>query len=201
MKKGDFQTKLAIITPYYNTLEYTQRLAEVLKPQLTDEVEWFIIDDGCNEDKLDNLPATIIHLKENSGGASIPRNIGLDFANSEYITFIDSDDMVTNDYIQTILDKINTEYFDYCYFGWSSPSFFVEINEEPPKWNCSVWNCVYNSKQIGEERFNPDIVIGEDYDFNLRVKKGVRKNINKILYYYNDTPNSLMKRATNEQIQ
>ena len=42
--------RLSIITPYYNTLEYTKELAKVLEPQLTDEIEWLIIDDGCNEE-------------------------------------------------------------------------------------------------------------------------------------------------------
>lgn len=37
--------KLSIITPYYNCLEYIKKLAEVLEPQLTNEVEWIIADD------------------------------------------------------------------------------------------------------------------------------------------------------------
>ena len=37
--------KLSIITPYYNCLEYTKKLATILEPQLTDEVEWIICDD------------------------------------------------------------------------------------------------------------------------------------------------------------
>lgn len=41
--------QLSIITPYYNTLEYIKKLRDVLEPQLTDKIEWIIIDDGCNE--------------------------------------------------------------------------------------------------------------------------------------------------------
>ena len=201
MKKEVSQIKLSIITPYYNTLEYTKRLAEMLEPQLTDEIEWIIIDDGCHEQILDVLNATIIHLPKNSGGASIPRNYGLDIAKGKYITFIDSDDRISKDYIQTILDKINNDTFDYCYFNWCSHAFTIIIEDEPPEWNCSVWNCIYKRKTIGKNRFNPELVIGEDYDFNIRVRKGVRSNINKMLYFYSDTPNSLMKRDTNAKIQ
>ena len=92
-------------------------------------------------------------------------------------------------------------YVDYCYFNWCSHAFTIIIEDEPPEWNCSVWNCIYKRKTIGKNRFNPELVIGEDYDFNIRVRKGVRSNINKMLYFYSDTPNSLMKRDTNAKIQ
>jgi len=188
--------KLSIITPYYDVLEYTKKLAEVLEPQLTNETEWIIINDGCNEKELDGFKANVIHLKENSGGASVPRNAGLDVAKGKYIAFIDADDMISENYIEKILKKINTEDFDYCYIGWQSPNFSVIIDEKPPEWNMCIWNCIYKKEIIGNERFNPEIIIGEDYDFNVRVRKGKRTSIKEYLYYYNDTPNSLIKRMS-----
>ena len=156
--------KLSVVTPYYNCLEYTKKLAEILEPQLTNEVEWIIIDDGCNETELDNFKAKVIHLPINSGGASVPRNAGINLARGEYIVFIDSDDQIMPNYIETILNKINSEDFDYCYFGWESPSFKIIIEDEPPAWNLCVWNCIYKKDIIGNERFNPEIIIGEDYE-------------------------------------
>ena len=150
---------------------------------------------GCNETELDNLKAKVLHLSTNSGGASVPRNAGLIEAKGEYITFIDGDDQIMPNYVNIILNKINSEDFDYCYFGWKSPHFTVMIDEEPPAWNLCVWNCIYKREIIGNEKFNPSIIIGEDYDFNTRVRKGKRANIKDILYYYNDNPNSLMSRA------
>ena len=187
--------KLSIITPYYNALEEIKKLAEVLVPQLTEETEWIIIDDGCNETKLDEIKTTVIHLKENSGGASVPRNKGLDNATGEYITFIDSDDLVSSNYVRTILDKTKEDW-DYCYIGWKSRQLEVLITKEPPSWNCCIWNCIYKKDIIGKERFDPKLKMAEDYDFNKRVRKGKRGNIKEILYFYNiDTPNSLSKQA------
>lgn len=42
--------QLSIITPYYDTLEYTLELVKVLEPQLTDDIEWIIGRKGsiCN---------------------------------------------------------------------------------------------------------------------------------------------------------
>ena len=187
--------KLSIITPYYNALEEIKKLAEVLVPQLTNEVEWIIIDDGCNEKELDTIKAKIIHLKENSGGASVPRNIGLDNAKGEYIAFIDSDDCVLGNYIQKILDKTK-ENWDYCFMSWTTRQMDVIITKEPPTWNCCIWNCIYKRELIGKERFDPKLKMAEDFDFNKRVRKGKRGNIKDILYLYNiDTPNSLSKQA------
>lgn len=184
---------LSIITPYYKRLEYIKELANVLEPQLDNDVEWIIIDDGCNEKELDNLKAKVYHLPTNSGGASVPRNIGLDNAKGKYITFIDSDDLVSEDYIKEIKKSFKYNY-DYCYFSWKSRIQEIWITNNPPKWNCCVWNCIYKKDLIGDIRFNPDLRIAEDYEFNQKVRKGVHRCINKILYYYNiDTPNSLIK--------
>lgn len=133
--------KLTLITPYYKTLNETKELANILEPQLTDEVEWIIIDDGCNETELDNLPAKVIHLENNSGNASIPRNIGLDNAEGAYIGFIDSDDMISQRYIEVLLNKINEETFDYCLFSWKykqNDLGAVIITDQPPAWNQSI---------------------------------------------------------------
>ena len=177
--------KLSIITPYHDTLKYFKELAKVLIPQLNNEVEWIIVDDGSNEVTLDILNAKVIHLKENSGNASIPRNIGLDNAEGEYIAFIDSDDLVVPNYIDIILNKINTSDFDYCYISWESKYGKRIIEDEPEKWNTCVWNCIYKKDLIGNKRFNPEFNIGEDKRFNDIVRKGKKENIKEILYFYN----------------
>ena len=190
--------QISIITPYYQTLQRTKRLAQILEPQLDDRIEWIIIDDGCHEKALDKLKARVIHLDKNSNGASIPRNVGLDLARGKYILFIDSDDTVSNNYISRIRKEIeeNGHNFDYCYIGWHSPYNTIIIEDKPPEWNLCIWNCIYKKEQIGESRFNPNIRLGEDGDFNSRVRKGRKSSIKEVLYYYDaDTPNSLMKRG------
>lgn len=189
--------KLSIIIPYYDRFEQINKLIGVLSPQLTDEVEVIVVDD-CSPTPIlimDNRIKTI-RLEENSGGASVPRNVGLDNATGEYITFIDSDDLVKPNYIEKILNKINTTNFDYCFFSWESKVNKIIIRNNPPSWNCCVWNCIYKKEKIGNERFDPKLKIAEDYDFNKRVRTGKKENIIDILYYYEiDTPNSLIKQG------
>lgn len=174
--------KLSIITPYYKTLEYTKRLREVLEPQLTSEVEWIIVDDGCNEKELDKFKAKVVHLPENSGGASKPRNIGLDNAAGEYIAFIDSDDLVSEDYIQRILHKLGV---DLIYLSWKGNSMIVPIIDKPPKWNCAVWCRVYRREIIGNIRFDETLRVAEDWKFNEQIKPTTTKSIKEYVYFYN----------------
>lgn len=159
-------------------------MAKVLEPQLNDNVEWIIIDDGCKEKELDKIKAKVIHLDNPSGNASRPRNVGLDNAKGEYISFIDSDDLVSDDYVKKILDKTKEEW-DYCYMSWTSNNGTYIIENKPPKWNTSVWNCVYNKSLIGDIRFNESKNIAEDEEFNIKVRKGIKANIKDILYKYN----------------
>ena len=181
--------RLSIITPYYDTLEETKRLAEVLIPQLTDEIEWIIIDDGCNEKELDKLKANVIHLPTNSGGASKPRNVGLDNAKGEYVAFIDSDDLVSDDYIETILPKLKT---DIIFLSWRSQVHNIVVINKPPKWNCAVWCRIYR-REIINTRFDENLKIAEDWKFNQEIKYESYTHISKQIYYYNIRENSLIR--------
>ena len=189
--------KLSIIIPYYKKYEEVKKLLDTLLKQKTEEVEIIVVDDGCNETRLDQFrDITVIHLEENSGGASIPRNKGLDIAKGDYICFIDADDLVKDNYISTILNKIKTSEFDYCYFSWECSTHKVIIKDEPPKWNCCVWNCIYKRDLIGGTRFRKDLKMAEDFYFNKEVRKGKRENITEVLYYYNqDSKDSLTKQG------
>lgn len=200
MKSEDLSTNkilLSIIIPTYNRNESLIRLLQVLQPQITNEVEVIVVDDHSDNELKLEFPTWLkyIRLEENSGGASIPRNKGLDIAKGEYITFIDSDDLVSDDYIETILEKTKEDW-DFCYISWQGKSNKVIIRDTAPTWNCCVWNSVYKRDLIGDKRFDPKLKMAEDYDFNRKVRNGKKANITKILYYYNeDTPNSLTKQG------
>lgn len=175
---------ITIIIPFYERLHYLKTLLYILEKQIDDSIEVIVVDDGSNCKYLDSIHfIKVIHLKENSGGASVPRNVGLDISQGKYIAFIDSDDLVSDDYIKTLKDKINDEKFDYCFISWRYKEHDVIIKDEPPYWNTCVWNCLYKRELIGDKRFNPDIIVGEDKDFNERVRHGKHTNIEKPIYF------------------
>lgn len=188
-----YDKKLSIIIPYYNTKSYTDKLLDILDKQINSDIEIILVDDGSDEPYKSKYKwLRHYRFRKNSGSASKPRNKGIDVSKGENIVFIDSDDIVTNDYVQTLLDKINSEEFDYCLFSWHFKDKDIIIEDEPPFWNTSACNCIYKRELIGNERFDSTIRIGEDGDFNKRVRKGKKANITKVLYYYvTDNPNSV----------
>ena len=98
--------RLSIIIPYYNTKNYTKELLDALAPQMTEEVECIVVDDGSDEKfATEHKWVKIIHKK--NGGPASARNRGIDESKGEYIVFIDSDDMVPDYYVKKILEEID----------------------------------------------------------------------------------------------
>ena len=194
--------KLSIIIPCYNAEPYINELLNVLDKQVNDLVEVIIIDDGSRKEfTTDYKWATVI--RQFNQGAAAARNTGLDNATGEYIAFIDSDDLVVDNYISTILKKIETEEFDYCYLswkafgGWNCNVQLTSINDKFPAFNLCVWNRIFKRDMIGDVRFNTNKPIAEDAEFIRDVKEEGKKKafIKEYMYLYrSNTPNSLTKK-------
>ena len=175
--------KLSIIIPYYKTYELTEKLFDVFIPQLTDEVEVFLVDDGCNEERLDkyNKKVNIIHLEENKG-MSYALNVGIKKATGKYIGFVDSDDMVTENYIEELINAINEHNEDLIYLDWKD-MHNGEIVNRPS--NTAQWRSIYKKEII--PLFDENIKHASDVPFQEEVEKEPRTRyyIDKVLYIYN----------------
>lgn len=200
--------KLSIIIPAYNAGPYIYELYGNLKPQLTDEVEVIVVDDGSRIPVEEKEGFKVI--RQNNQGVSAARNTGIDNAKGEYIAFIDADDYVSDSYIKTILAKIEKEHFDYCYLSWKTFGngwrYEVRLNsitDKFPPFNLCVWNRIYKRDMIGDVRFNTKKPIAEDAEFIRMVKEKDYKKafISEFMYFYRaDTPNSLTKRYSNGEL-
>lgn len=97
--------KVSIIVPVYNTEQYLSRCIDSILAQTFDDFELILVNDGstdnsgkiCEEYAQKDNRIKVIH-KEN-GGVSSARNLGLDEAKGEWITFIDSDDYISDTYL------------------------------------------------------------------------------------------------------
>lgn len=183
--------KLSIIIPYYNTLDLTIKLLRELAIQKKEEVEIIIIDDYCknefssikvaSDDVLLKTKATIINHEHNTG-VSKSRNDGLDLAKGQYIAFIDSDDMVMPNYIESLLKLIDERNEDIIYFNWLDVNT-NEVIRHPS--NPAVWKAIYKREIL--PRFEECYKAKEDYFFNEELDKHeyTKYYYDKVLYIYN----------------
>lgn len=198
--------KLSIIIPYYNAKEYTDELLDVLAPQITDEVECILVDDGSEKPFKTKYKWCKVFRKEN-GGCATARNVGLDNAIGEYISFIDADDLVPSYFVQKLLETAKNKP-DVIEFSWKSLSATegVQHNKKLNKptdrlTNPSVCTRAFKRTFIGNVRFNEKKDSTEDEDFSRRVgfldptNKFTRSIIPEYMYYYRTAvTNSKIKR-------
>lgn len=104
-KSGKKYPLISIIIPVFNAERYLDKCLDSLARQTYKNTEIILVDDGSTDSSYGRcLEFTRLHdnahvYRKENGGASEARNYGLDRARGAYITFIDSDDYVDDDYI------------------------------------------------------------------------------------------------------
>ena len=182
--------KLSIIIPYYNTQEMTAELLSVLVPQINNETEIVLIDDGSEKPFMFSLRYDRVeYIRKENGGVSSARNVGLEKAKGDYIVFIDSHDLVSPDYIEQIFDAIKSNP-DTVYISWRSidrklGKIIESESDEFNPWNRCVWNRVFKREWLNGLRFNEGMQVAEDDDFLKRLPEAKSKTyISKPIYFY-----------------
>lgn len=112
---------VSIIVPIYNVEKYLHRCMETLINQTIENIEIIMVDDGspdnchqlCDEYAKKDKRIHVIH-KEN-GGLGFARNSGLEIATGEYISFVDSDDYVTEDMCEKLYQAAKRNNADVVY--------------------------------------------------------------------------------------
>lgn len=199
--------KLSIIIPAYNADAYLPQLLATLDKQMQKGIEVIIVDDGSRIPVQTEYKWAKV-IRERNGCPGLTRNVGLDVAKGDYIAFIDADDLVTDDYIALVMEKIN-EGFDYCYLswktlpgGWQCQVLIRDEKDKFPAFNLCVWNRIYKRSLIEGLRFSPKKAWSEDADFIYRLKeRGKKAFISKPIYLYrSDTPDSWTKKMMTGRI-
>lgn len=225
---------IAIILPVFNSQEHLYECLESIKSQSYPFFNVFMVDDGSTDSspkilqEYSNTDNRFIHLHKTNEGPSSARNFALDFIfkestarQFEYISFIDSDDIVDKDFLSQLIccAARNSADIVVCnYFRFSSTQNTVtpiknenrEINitktdflrlifsQEP--WNLKngcggmMATKLYRASNLLQIRFPPAGMV-EDEFFNLQLigEVNVRKitYITNELYGYRNNPNSL----------
>ena len=159
--------KLSVIIPAYITSEkgakglalLAQKVAGQINPE---EHEVVVIDDASPEIKASDLAPGVAYyrLPENSGVA-IARNFGIDNTTGDYIVFLDADDDIPEDFIAILSDRIA------CETQQDGRADIVQFKAQHEDGNIAypepcAWGKLIKREWIGEDRFDPDQLIGEE---------------------------------------
>ena len=194
--------KFSIIIPFYNAEPYIYELLDCLNPQITEDIEVILIDDGSKEPFKSKYPWLKVIRQDNKGLAGA-RNTGIEKSTGEYLAFIDADDLVATDYVQQVINKIDKEHFNICEVSWKSLPGGVKHDYKLNSVNDCLGNpsaCtrVFKRSYIGENRFNEQKRATEDEDFSRKLGYMHIKDksvITDYMYFYRTTtPNSLSKK-------
>ena len=102
--------KISVIIPVYNVELYLERCIKSILCQTYKDFELLLVDDGSPDksgeicDHYKNIDSRIRVIHKENGGLSDARNVGVLSAAGEYITFVDSDDYVSSNYLEYLLD-------------------------------------------------------------------------------------------------
>ena len=154
--------KISVIVPVYNAEKYLHRCVDSILAQTFTDFELLLVNDGskdtsgevCDEYATKDSRVRVFH-KEN-GGVSSARNIGLDNAKGEWISFVDSDDWLNVNMFQEMYDcailtladavycDINMVFKDYGQV-YKAASFSEDKTALMRNYIASVWTSLCNT--------------------------------------------------------
>lgn len=97
------ETLLSVIVPVYNVEKYLVKCVDSILDQTYSDLEVILVNDGSRDssgricDTLAQKDPRVRVIHQENGGLSRARNVGIEAATGEYITFVDSDDWIEAD--------------------------------------------------------------------------------------------------------
>lgn len=210
---------LSVIVPVYNAECCLPRCIDSILAQSYRNFELLLIDDGSKDrssaicDEYSERDDRIKVFHKDNGGVSSARNLGLDKAQGEWITFVDSDDSVSVSYLENLVSHskgvdLVISYAEIIYsdgqhkrevYGSNlvTNNYDALFVDNDLNWHTSPWAKLYNRSLCEDKRFVEGMHIGEDlcflYDYMLGCSK-VYVSSDTDYFYYVDNLSSLTKR-------
>lgn len=214
---------LSIIIPVYNAEKYIGNILKKLDKQANNEIEIILVDDGSKDSSFEICTAfadkndCFVAFHQENQGASAARNKGIDLSSGNYIVFVDSDDDVSDNFIEIICDLCRRASADIIQLDWYNETDGESVCQrmELPTGKISVdtysefvlsqisnppWNKVYNADIVRKHGiyFDTDLVMGEDVVFTLKFMEYV-KNVfaaHESVYHYRRNEYGLCENTT-----
>lgn len=211
------QKVVSIIVPIYNLKTYLYRCVDSILNQTYKQIEVILVDDGssdgsneiCERYATKDKRVNVVH--KHNGGLSDARNVGLNIATGDYITFIDGDDWYDNNAISKLVDGFTNDAVGVCYMGMNNVNKELMVVGQDYNTPCisnskefifkvcnglvgtSVCSKMFSRKIIAEQRFKTGR-LNEDFLFLNSVLLDFDILVNTIDYngyYYYSRENSI----------
>ena len=224
MMKNDYL--VSIVIPVYNVEKYVEKCLLSVINQTYKNLEIIVVNDGTKDNSLKicemlkEKDARIKIINQENAGLSCARNTGIENASGEYICFVDSDDFLDKDFIDTLLSNALQNNVDICacdfwYIDESNKKWSLKIKKDKKYSNMEalkdilldtqetevmIWNKLYKLELF--KKNNIRFPVGKLHEDNYTTYKlyyfsnGVYF-VNKKLYYYLQRNDSIMGKKFN----
>lgn len=202
--------KLSVIIPVYNVATYIEFCVNSILKSIECSLEIILIDDGSTDDSpeicdsIANRDNRVRVFHQFNAGQSVARNKGLSEATGKYICYVDSDDLVSGEMINIMINSLDNCNADFAICNYKKISYdcldvptdkellseymWVDNKEffnHLSVYLLQVWNKVYRRERISNLRFKEGMIY-EDVYYTFELAKMMNKAIyfNSVMYYY-----------------
>lgn len=177
--------KVSIIIPIYNSEKYLNRCFDSILNNNYKNLEVITVNDGSKDNSqkiideyVEQYPKIFKSIEQKNQGIGAARNNGMKKATGKYIMFVDNDDYIDKDYINTYVNEIEREDLDVIISGYrradDEKTLFSVTLDNKYEWSKYVsiapWGKIYKKEFLDNNDIKFMITpIGEDVYFNLKV--------------------------------
>lgn len=197
---------ISVIVPVYNGQDYLEGCIRSIEEQTYHKTEIIIVNDGSTDntgkvcetlrEAYDNIRVIALDDK----GVSAARNIGIQEAKGDYLTFVDADDRLCRETLQILYDCLSDTESDIAgcrFFLWKNETEWEEHSREkvekkaylkprvftPDTYvkdailqgNSRCWSKLYRREILRGIRFEEGLTIGEDMLFVVKLLSGAKR--------------------------
>lgn len=208
---------ISIIIPVYGVEKYLGQCLETILSQSYENIEAIVIDDespdnsGIIADQYAGKDSRVRVKHIKNRGAAGARNVGLDMASGEYIAFVDSDDWLEPNYLETLIRTIKETNSDIAqcqfydeYVDFSSEHTFISkqsiltdeefVEDMLTHWeDILIWNKLFKREVLENIRFVEGRCIDDEfYTYKVIMNSKKIAMLTDYLYHYRSRRSSVM---------
>lgn len=205
---------LSVIIPVYRVEDTLNRCVESVLRQNVTDMEVILVDDGSTDkcpkmcDEWAERDARIRVIHQQNGGLSDARNVGIDVAKGDFLTFVDSDDYLADNTYRPLLALMSD--CDILEFSIANKlalqdRIYHDIGEywlkERVYRHTYAWNKIYRRQLFENIRFPKGKVFEDAYTLPLLLKRSKTvRTTSRGFYYYSLNPNGITAKANGQQL-